>query len=89
MQAVAGIDLSPFGQPVPATLSVFEHNTVTGFPIGFEAADDSDSLAYSNSFTLGSATYNGSSGIYFATSPAALILNGNTFTGFQTDQASA
>jgi hypothetical protein len=89
MQAVAGIDLDPFGQPVPATLSVFEHNTVTGFPIGFEAANDPDSLAYSNSFSLGSATYNGSSGIYFGTSPSGLILNGNIFSGFEADPATA
>jgi len=44
--AVAGIDLNPFGLSVSAALSVFEYNSITGFPIGFETANDPDSFSW-------------------------------------------
>ena len=80
-------------QPEFIDYYVLDDNTVSGGQIGVglmaqpSAGSSCPIVLYKNNFSLGGGTYSGSEGLYQAHAGAALALDQNTWTGYQTTYA--
>jgi hypothetical protein len=83
----------PVAPGKPYDLTLFEHNTLTNLPDGFNCDINATGLPvknvvlYKNSFDRGTASFPGSFGINFVATTLDPTLKGNNWTGFETTYA--